>query len=189
MNILPLRYQGYLACGLAVLMALTRAQHPLSLDHLPESSWAVFLLAGVYVRSPWVFVGLLAEAALLDWGAIALGGVSSFCVSIAYAALLPAYGALWGAGRWYARHHRERIGSLLRYSLAVIGGAAICELISSGSFYFFSGQVPQPTPAGFIDAFARYFPHNLGTVAIYAASAALVHFIVRGLVHRSAAKA
>src|SRR5690554_3136356 len=45
--------------GLAVLMAATRSHHFASVTHLPDASWAVFFLAGFYLRPLWVFPALL----------------------------------------------------------------------------------------------------------------------------------
>ena len=75
---------------LVLLMAVTRGHHFASLNHLPGASWAVFFLAGAYLRPLWVFPALFLEAALLDFAAISWSGVSSFCVSPAYIFLLPA---------------------------------------------------------------------------------------------------
>jgi hypothetical protein len=87
-------------------MAATRSDHFAGELHLPDASAAVFFLAGVYLRPMWMLSALLVEAAFIDYLAIAVGGVSSFCISPAYGFLLPAYGALWLAGRWYAVRHR-----------------------------------------------------------------------------------
>ncbi|MGH8472507.1 MAG: hypothetical protein ACREVJ_08675, partial [Gammaproteobacteria bacterium] len=53
-----------LAIGLtlALLMAATRSHHFAATLHLPDASWAVFFLAGFYLRPLWVFPALLALA-------------------------------------------------------------------------------------------------------------------------------
>jgi len=97
----PSRTQVFVGLLLAMLMTATRSHHVADLTHLPDASWAVFFLAGFYLPTL-AFGGLLALAALIDYVAITWGGVSSFCVSPAYGFLLPAYGALWLAGRRFA---------------------------------------------------------------------------------------
>ncbi|MGC4096514.1 MAG: hypothetical protein QM706_05305 [Nitrospira sp.] len=171
------RTQVIIGIVLALLMGVTRGYHVTPLEHLPSASWAVFFLAGVYVRSRWVFPALLAEAATLDFAAITWGGVSDFCVSPAYGFLLPAYGTLWFAGHWYANHHRDAVTTLLPLTLSVLVGTAVCEVISSGSFYFLSGRFEQTTVAQFANNVTHYFPHSLLSLAFYVFIAGMIHAI------------
>ncbi len=175
---LSTRNQLIVGLALAALMAATRGHHFATLEHLPGASWAVFFLAGVYLRPVWVFPALLAEAAFLDFAAVTWGGVSSFCISPAYAFLLPAYGSLWLAGRWYAARHRFAWTTLLPLGLSVLAGAVVCELLSSGGFYFFSGRFVDPTLAEFYVRLAKYFPPYLESLAFYVGLAAVVHAVV-----------
>jgi hypothetical protein len=92
--------------SLAVLMAATCSHHFATALHVPDASWAVFFVAGFYLRPLWTFPALLALAGVSDYVAITSFGVSDFCMSPAYGFLLPAYGSLWFAGRWYAARHR-----------------------------------------------------------------------------------
>jgi hypothetical protein len=121
---------------------------------------------------------LLTEAALLDFAAINFQGVSSFCMSPAYIALIPAYGALWFTGRWFAGHLAITFRSLGELVVAVTGSAAIAEIISSGSFYFYSGRFTDASLAGFAPRFLEYFPGNLATMSLYVAFAAVLYAII-----------
>ena len=169
------RMQLTIGIVLAIVMGVTRGYHVPPFDHLPSASWAVFFLAGVNLRSRWVFPAFLAEAALLDYAAITWGGVSNFCVSPAYGFLLPAYGTLWFAGHWYADRHRDTAMTLLPLTMSVLIGAAVCEVISSGSFYFLSGRFEQTTLMEFAERFSRYFPHSLSSLLFYVGIAAILH--------------
>jgi hypothetical protein len=175
MPILTSRQQLRLGLFLAALMLLTRSQHFAGLHHLPEATWAVFFLAGFYLRALWPFPALCGLAALSDWAAIAWGGSSAFCVTPAYAMLLPAYGALWLAGRWYVHMHRDTMRSLMPLAGAVLVSALAAELLSSGGFYFLGGRFAEPTLAGFLPRLGAYFPSMLGAMALYVGIAALVH--------------
>lgn len=161
--------------ALATLMAATRGHHFGTLEHLPSASWAVFFLAGIYLSSRWVFPALLAEAALLDFAAITWGGVDNFCVSPAYGFLLPAYGALWCAGRWYAGRHQERVAMLLPLAVSLFLGTALCELISSGGFYFFSGRFEQTNLTQFASRLVEYFPRSFSSLLFYVGIAGVIH--------------
>lgn len=178
------RAQLGLGLGLALLMLATRGHHFASLENLPSASWSVFFLAGFYLRSKWAFPALMAEAVLLDFIAVGFQGVSDFCVSAAYPMLLPAYGSLWLGGLWFARRYRPQLSSLLPLSLAVLAASGACELISSGSFYFFSGRFADPTLAEFGLRLLRYGPLSLESMAFYIGIAALLHaatIAVKGL--------
>jgi hypothetical protein len=118
---------------------------------------------------------LFAEAAFLDFAAVTWGGDSGFCVSRAYGFLLPAYGSLWFAGRWYAGRRRDAIATLLPLTCSVLVGSAVCELISSGSFYFLSGRYERTSVAEFGSRLVTYYPRSLSSLMFYVGMAAAVH--------------
>ena len=172
---LPSRQQLAIGVVLVLLMALTRSHHWATLHALPDASWAVFFLAGVYLRPFWTAPVLMLGAALVDYVAITWGGVSGFCVSPAYWFLIPTYGALFLAGRVYARHHRLSWSALPWLLGSALAGAVLAELFSSGGFYFFSGRFAEPSMGEFIPRLVKYFPHMLSTMAAYLGLAAVIH--------------
>ena len=189
MNVLSNRQQIQLGLLLATLMVITRSQHFASLHHLPEASWAVFLLAGIYLRPLWVFPALCGAAAATDWLAIGVGGESAFCVTPAYTMLVPAYAALWLAGRWYAKRHEDRPATLVTLAGAVLVSALAAELISSGGFYFLGGRFAETSLAEFATRLVQYFPSSLGALTLYVGVAALIHAVVSARVAPGAAPA
>lgn len=167
--------RAQLAVGIALvaLMAMTRGQHFASVN-LPSASWAVFFLAGVLLAPRWVFPALFVEASLLDFAAIEWNGVSSYCLSPAYWMLVPAYGSLWIGGRTYARLHRDQLSSLAVLAGVVMLSAFVCYLFSGGGFLFFSGRYPDPSLAQLVERIGIYYPRNLGTLALYGGTAAVL---------------
>ena len=163
--------------ALAILMAATRSHHFASTLHLPDASWAVFFLIGFYVSSRWALGGLLALAGLSDYMAISWFGVSDFCVSPAYLLLAPAYGSLWLAGRWFSRRYRFHPSALLPLAGSVLAGSVVCELLSSGGFYLFSGRLAETSLAGFAAQFVEYFPATLAGMMLYLVTAAIAHIL------------
>ncbi len=174
--------------GLALVMGVTRI-HPSLLHHaLWDASWGVFFLAGFWLRGQgrWAFPLLMAEAVLADYFVITGQGMnfwSHYCVSPGYWFLLPAYGALWLGGRWYAARHRSGLGleraSLL--GLAVVASSSAAFLISNGSFYLFSGRVEALTWSGYVAQLAEYYPPYVAVAAAYVAVVAMVHTLVATL--------
>lgn len=169
------RNQLLIGLALALLMVATRGHHFASLNNLPGASWAIFFLAGVYLRPSWVLPGLLAMTWLLDFAGHAWGDSSGFCLTRAYVFLLPAYAALWLAGHWYARRYRFRWRTVIPLSVSVLAGASVCELFSSGGFYFFSGRFVETTFTEFGTRLITYFPSYLQSLLFYVAIAAIAH--------------
>ncbi|MBL4743326.1 MAG: hypothetical protein JKX87_01600 [Cycloclasticus sp.] len=172
---LSTRQQVMVGLFLAALMAVTRGHHIATIENLPSAAWAVFFLAGIYLRSIWLLPALLLEAAALDYAAVTWGGVSSFCISPAYAFLLPAYGSLWLAGQCYAKHYRFEWRTLPRLLISSTSGVLVCQLFSSGGFYFYSGRFTDPSLSEFTARLLKYTPHTLETMAFYVAFALVVH--------------
>jgi hypothetical protein len=172
---LSVRNQLTIGAGLVLLMILTREYHFSSLHSLPGASWAIFFLAGLYLRAIWPLVGLFILTWALDFSAYTWGGASSFCLTSSYVFLLPAYSALWYAGSWYARRHQFEWQTLLPLSLSLMTGAAACELFSSGGFYFFSGRFEETTLIEFGQRLVQYFPHYVGSLVFYIGIAAVIH--------------
>ncbi|MEW5703548.1 MAG: hypothetical protein AB1781_03035 [Pseudomonadota bacterium] len=169
------RHQLLIGFGLIALIAATRGHHFATLEALPGASWAAFFLAGIYLRPILVLPGLLVLTWLLDFAAFTWGGASGFCLTPAYAFLLPAYGSLWLAGRWYAHQHRFEWRTIAPLCLSALVGASACELFSSGGFYFFSGRFADPTFAEFGTRVLQYFPGYLQSLAFYIGIAAAIH--------------
>jgi hypothetical protein len=163
--------QWWLGAMLALLMAATRSHHFATPTALPDASWAVFFLAGAWLASPRWLVVLLGLAAGIDAFAVGVAGVSGYCVTPAYAALLPSYALLWAAGRAVCARPASLPRDLARWSLAVIASAMVAELGTSGAFYFFGGHFAAPTLVAFLQREFVFFPPMLGAMAFYVALA------------------
>lgn len=176
---IPANPRSTLAIGLtlALVMAATRSYHFATVTHLPDASWGVFFLAGFYLRPLWMFPVLLALAGMSDYVAIGRFGVSDFCMSAGYGFLVPAYGALWLAGRWYAGRHRFARSTLIPLAGSLFLGAAVCELIWSGGFYFFSGRFAETSLIEFGGRLAKYFPPSLESMAFWVGIAMVLHIL------------
>lgn len=162
---------------LAALILITRGDHFASLNNLPSASLAVFFLAGLYLRPKWVFGALLALCVAIDYFAITFNGVSSFCVTPSYGFLLPAYGVLWLAGRWFNSKYSFSSKAILPLVGSVAISATISELFSSGGFYFFGGRYADPTLAVFGERLIKYFPQQLEGIGFWLGVAFIVHLV------------
>ena len=167
---------------LATGMAATRFHHFGSAMHLPDASLAIFFLAGFYLRPALFLPAFLAEAALIDYIAIAHAGVSDWCVTPAYGFLIPTYASLWFAGRWYAARHQHHWRTLVALVGALAIGTSLAFLISNGSFYLFSDRFPNINWTEYATRVARYFPPYALSTLMYVFFAAALHAVVVAVV-------
>ncbi len=172
---LSTRSQIAIGISLALLMIITRGHHFASLQNLPGASWAIYFLTGMYLRSAWPLLGFFALSWWLDFAAYTWGGASGFCLTPAYIFLLPAYSALWFAGCWYANQHQFAWRTFMPLSLSIVVGLSLCELFSSGGFYFFSGRFEETTLVEFGSRLVKFFPMYIESFIFYIGIAAVIH--------------
>jgi hypothetical protein len=101
---------------------------------------------------------------VLDLSAFALG-VSSACMSPAYVFLLPAYAALWWAGRWAGAGARLQ---MLRVAVAAVLGASVAFAITNASYFALSEPLAGMSLYTFATRVAPYFPSYVLATLAYA---------------------
>lgn len=170
----------YLIGGILLfLMIVTRAGF---VNHIQDASWAVFFILGFYLRAAIALPLFLLVAFIVDISVIQATGGENYCFTISYPFLAPAYGSLWLAGRWFANNYSVNVKGLAYLAIAVVVGTTVCDLFSSGGFYFFSDRFENTTFAEFGTRIATYLPMYMKTTALYVAVAALVHFAILQIV-------
>lgn len=163
-----------LAAALAFAMAVTRVGHFGEFNGPPDASWAVFFLGGLWLRDLRVFPVFFVLAWFADLLAFALGTPTN-CYSIAYLALIPAYGALWWAGRAVA----ERGITPIRVVLFGAGSALATFVIANLGMFWWATPASAPTLATFAPAVAGYFPGYLLTMGVYVGAALAIEQATR----------
>ena len=165
--------------ALAVAMGATRFGHLGTLWTPPDASWAVFFLAGFYLRDElWVLPALLCEAIVIDFVAIRAYGVSSYCVTGAYWFIVPGYSMLWLGGAWLQRHLRQRPSDALRLAGSLLAGFTACFMLTQGSFYWLGSRIAQPSVAGWWSNFASWYGPFLWVTGTYVGLVAVAHLAV-----------
>lgn len=162
--------QLYRYLPLVALIGATRMHHFGSVVSLPDASLAVFFLAGLFFNSRTFFGALLLEAGLLDYVAISHLGVSDFCVSPAYAFLIPAYFAMWFGGRLSA-NFKTMQGTEFTLSISAMATLLVAIttafLFSNGSFYWLSGRHANSNFSEYVDGALHYYPPYAGYALMY----------------------
>lgn len=171
MTVPAARRSSFLGIALAALMAATRIHPAGAGDVFPDASLAVFFVAGMALGSPLWLGGLLVEAVGLDVVAIGLAQVPAVCVTWGYAALLPAYGALWLAGRTVGGSAVIGFPGGIRVGAWLLAGVAAYFVLSNLGYFLGGGFAATTGPVGYVQAVGRYFPFYLAVTGVYTAAA------------------
>lgn len=178
------RQNIFLIFALSAIMWLTRGHHMASLAYLPDASWAIFFIVGFYFSSFAVIALFLAQAFLIDYLALTQLGIGESCFTLAYSFLLPAYLSLWFAGKWLAKRYSLNLSGFKNFALAAISGIIVCELISSGSYYFIN--VPGAASISeFMGRLALYLPFALMITMSYLLVALVAHLVIVAAAHKA----
>lgn len=175
----------FLIFVLSAIMWLTRGHHMASLSHMPDASWAIFFIVGFYFSSFAVISLFLIQAFLIDYLVVTQLGIGQSCFTVAYSFLLPAYLSLWFAGRLLAKNYALNLNSFKNFLFAAVCGTIVCELISSGSYYFIN--VPgSATLTEFAGRIIQYLPYALEITMSYLFVALVSHLVVIAVANRVA---
>ena len=165
MNIKQWLKAEYLPIPLIALIVLTRFHHFGDVLHLPDATLAVFFFAGFY-RKKALLGFLLVLAGLIDYAAIQ-NGVSDWCVSPAYAFLIPTYAVMWFAGRYCSNYKAMKSLELVKSLGFMLLAASAAFAISNGSFYVFSGRFGDLSLVEYFVRVAQYYPSYVSVAMIY----------------------
>jgi hypothetical protein len=175
---LTLRSRLALFLVLVIVMAATRLNH---FGLVPDASWAVFFVAGFYLRGSarWAFPALMVLAVAVDYVVITAGGQSfwsHYCMSPGYWFLVPAHASMWLGGSLLRHGYRglapRTLGLLL---VSLFASVAACHFFAQGGFYWLASAVAEPTVAGWAKNYADWFLPYLRNASTYVAIAAAVH--------------
>ncbi len=181
MNLKSLLARPWLALALALLILLTRSQHFGWAHSLPDASLAAFFLAGMWIASGWVFAALLLVAALADQVAFA-SNVSDWCVTAAYACLIPAYGVMWFAGKFCRDVNTLNVQNAVRLAASLSIGCVAYFAISNESFYWLSGYFANMSWSEYWTRTIKYFPWYLIWASVYVVGACIAALLIRRLI-------
>ncbi len=175
----------WIVAALILLMAATRYNHFGSSVALPDASYAVFFLGGLYLGrmrgGMTILAMLLLEAALVDFYAISFQGVSAWCVTSAYGFLMFAYAVLWSVGRWYAPRHDLSGKGLPGLFVASVVAGSLAFVIANVSFYLLSGYFDSMSVAEYASRVTQYFGSYVAVTTIYIGCAVIVQVVFTAL--------
>lgn len=176
-----------IAVALAFFMLLTRGSHVLTSVSLPDASLALFLLGGLYLKRGGWFAVFFMLGSFIDFGAAAIDPAQGFCLTDGYWGMIPAYGVMWLGGRWLAR--QENAFSPVPYAVVSLFTTVSAFVISTQTYYLFSGRFPNNGVGETILYGWDYLPGYLGFAAMYFAIIWAAAFVLRTVKIKSSVQA
>ncbi|MCX7627202.1 MAG: hypothetical protein N2Z69_02140 [Methylophilaceae bacterium] len=164
---------------LLLVLILTRGSHAGTAYTLPDATLAVMMLGGLLFRRGLLFALALAVCVAVDAFAVGIAGVSSYCLSPAYWALLPTYAVMWYGGVWLAE--RGAGFRFAPYMTVAFLTTSLAFVLSTHSFYLFSGRFPKAPLWEVLQHGWEYYPAYLGYTLMYLAGAWAARLAVRTL--------
>jgi len=150
---------------MAFLMLLTRGSHLMTHVSLPDASLALLLIGGLCLRKAVWFAFFVALATAIDFGAAAMDSVQAFCLTAGYWGMLPTYASMWLAGIWLSK--QENPLNMIKYATASVLATFLAFVISTQTYYMFSGRFPAN---GLIESLQHgweYLPSYMAFTAMY----------------------
>ena len=154
-----------IAAALAFFMLLTRGSHVLTHVALPDASLALLLIGGLYLRKAAWLVGFVMLATAIDFSAAAIDSLQAYCLTIGYWGMLPTYAAMWLAGVWLGKQSNGL--DSLKFSLAAVVSTLVAFVISTQTYYLFSGRFPNHGLVETMQYGWNYLPSYMAYTAIY----------------------
>ncbi|MCB5190138.1 hypothetical protein LG198_05300 [Methylobacillus arboreus] len=164
-NPLTMHQRLAIAAALFFFMLLTRGSHMLTSVALPDASLAVFLLGGIFLQRAGWFALFFMTAATIDFGTAAWNPYYGFCLTDGYWGLIPTYGVMWLGGRWLAK--QQDTFAFAPYLLITAGTTLLAFIISTQTYYLFSGRFPNQGLHETILHGWNYLPNYLGYTMMY----------------------
>jgi hypothetical protein len=154
-----------IAAALAFFMLLTRGSHVLTHVALPDASLALLLIGGLYLRKTVWLVGFVMLATAIDFSAAAIDSLQAYCLTIGYWGMLPTYAAMWLAGVWLGKQSNGLDAA--KFSLAALVSTLAAFVISTQTYYLFSGRFPNHGLVETMQYGWNYLPSYLAYTAMY----------------------
>jgi uncharacterized membrane protein YbaN (DUF454 family) len=165
---------------LAMLMTATRFDHFGSSVALPDASYAVFFLGGLFLSqsrrlAAALFTALILEAGLIDVYATSVQGISDWCMTPAYWFLIPTYASLWLGGAWFSTRYSLRGVGLIGVMMTAFAATSFAFIFSNATFYWFSDRFAAMTAAEYASRVSQYYGSYVSVALLYIACAIAAH--------------
>lgn len=156
-----------IAAVLSFLMLLTRGSHVMTHVSLPDASLALLLIGGLCLRKATWFAFFVVLATVIDFGAAAIDSFQAFCLTDGYWGMLPTYAIMWLAGFWLGKQSNPY--DSFKYVVASVLATFSAFVISTQTYYLFSGRFPAEGIVESLQHGWEYLPSYMGYSVMYLA--------------------
>jgi hypothetical protein len=169
----------WLSVALVALILVTRTNYSSAAIDTPDITLAAFFIAGLWLPSLAIFAVLFVACVAADLLSFA-AGVSDWCFTPAYVFLVPTYACMWYAGKLSQGLDLFKASDVAKIALYVVVAIVAAYIISSYSFYYFSGRLTESSALTYTQSLVRYFwtPY-FSWAAMYSALALAIAAVVR----------
>lgn len=154
-----------IAAFITFFMLLTRGSHVLTNVSLPDASLALLLIGGLYLRKAVWFAFFIVLATVIDFGAAAIDSIQAFCLTPGYWGMLPTYAVMWLAGFWLSKQTDSL--NVWKYTFASLLSTFLAFVISTQTYYLFSGRFPAEGVVESMRHGWEYLPSFMSFTALY----------------------
>lgn len=168
MNTNQLKKPLLIAAVIAFCMLLTRGSHVLTHVALPDASLALFLLGGLLLKRWGWFAAFFVLATVIDFGAAAFDPAQGFCLTNGYWGLIPSYAAMWFGGLYLSKKSDVfSAKNIASYGLVSLFTTFVAFVISTQTYYLFSGRFPAKSLIESMQHGWEYLPSWMGYSTMY----------------------
>ena len=157
---------------LLLVMSITRGSHLLTSVSLPDASFALFLIGGMFLTKPKWFISLFILSVVIDLATLSINSSYQIPINFGYWGLLPSYGIMWFFGSRIANTK-----SFLKFMAFGVISTLITFVISTQTYNLLSGTFPDITIRESIQTGWEYLPQSL----IYTMSYLLAYWGIHSL--------
>src|SRR5210317_727973 len=148
---------------LVFLMFLTRGSHFLTEFSIPDASLIVFLTLGLFIPSILLFCLFFILTAVIDFGSGFFDNSLTFCLTDGYWGLIPTYLAMFVTGKLIKNYDIK----FNLFFVALLLSITLAFIISTNTYYMFSGHFGNPSLLESILQGWNYYPGYLMPNIIY----------------------
>ena len=150
---------------LIMLMIVTRGSHFLTEFSLPDASLLIFLILGIFAPSLILFVLFFTLGSLIDFGSAAFDLSKAFCLTDGYWGLIPAYYLMFLSGQLIKS--KKILNNINIFLVILLGSTTFAFIISTNTYYMFSGHFGNPSLMESIIQGWNYYPSYLVPNIVY----------------------
>ena len=159
------KYNLILILFLIFLVLFTRGSHFLTELSLPDASLISFLILGILSPSLILFFLFFILGSLIDFGSAIFDVSKGFYLSNGYWGLIPAYYVMFISGQLIKS--KNFLNKINLFLIILFGSTTLAFIISTNTYYMFSGRFGNPSLLESILQGWNYYPGYLMPNIIY----------------------